>query len=117
MSPCPMQSLKVVDRLFGAILRGEKTHTIRWREPRIVPGPMTYVCNGNPSRTVVVMVTRCTDVPLSAAAAQVGKQDVWPDAVLLAGMREHYPQIALHDLVQVVEHLSPAETRAALAGQ
>ena len=112
MSPCPMQSLKVVDRLFGAILRGEKTHTIRWREPRIVPGPMTYVCNGNPSRTVVVMVTRCTDVPLSAAAAQVGKQDVWPDAVLLAGMREHYPAIELTEIVQVIEHEPCADLHA-----
>ena len=29
----------------------------------------------------------------------------------LAGMREHYPDIRWTDMVQIVEHLTPAETR------
>jgi hypothetical protein len=43
----------------------------------------------------------------------VGKQDIWPDAVMLSGMREHYPEIELDDIVQVVEHLTPQQTEAA----
>jgi hypothetical protein len=108
-----MQSLTVVNRLFPSILDGEKTHTIRWRETRIRPGLMRYVCAGDPARAVDVLVTRCTDVPLSQAAALVGKQDIWPDAVMLSGMREHYPEIELDDIVQVVEHLTPQQTEAA----
>jgi hypothetical protein len=107
-----MQSLKIVDRLFPLVLNGEKTHTIRWRETRILPGPMRYVCGGDPGNTVVVLVTRCRDVPLSQAAALVGKQDIWPDAIMLSGMREHYPDIKLDDVVQVVEHLTPQQTEA-----
>jgi hypothetical protein len=105
-----MQSLKVVGRLFPLVLNGEKTHTIRWRETRIHPGPMRYVSTGDPRKTVVVLVTRCTDVPLSQAAALVGKQDVWPDAIMLSGMREHYPDIELDDIVQVIEHLTPQQS-------
>jgi hypothetical protein len=111
-----MQSLKIVDRLFPLVLNGEKTHTIRWRETRIRPGPMCYVCDGDPEKTVVVLVTRCTDVPLAQAAALVGKQDIWPDPIMLSGMREHYPDIELDDIVQVVEHLTPRQTQAAQAG-
>jgi hypothetical protein len=80
------------------------------------PGPMRYVCDGDPGRTIVVLVTRCREVPLSQAATLVGKQDVWPDAIMLSGMREHYPDIGLDDIVQVVEHLAPQQTEAAQAG-
>ena len=111
-----MQSLKVAGRLFPLVLSGEKTHTIRWRETRIRPGPMRYVSDGDPEKTVVVLVTRCTDVPLSKAATLVGKQDIWPDPIMLSGMREHYPNIELDDIVQVVEHLTPRQTKAAQAG-
>lgn len=104
-----MQTLGVVPRLFPEILNGSKTATIRWRETRIAPGPMRYVCDGDPSRSVVVQVTRCTDMPLSKAAAFLGKAEEWPDAVMLEGMREHYPAIALTDIVQVIEH-APAST-------
>jgi len=73
---------------------------------------MTYVCDGDPSRVVVVLVTRCTDVPLSEAAAFLGNETEWPDAIMLEGMREHYPEIKLTDTVQIVEHLTPAQTSA-----
>ena len=107
-----MQSLKVAGRLLPMVLNGEKTHTIRWRETRIRPGPMRYVSEGDSEKTVVVLVTRCTDVPLSKAAALVGKQDIWPDKIMLSGMREHYPDIELDDIVQVVEHLAPQQSAA-----
>ncbi|MFC2968311.1 ASCH domain-containing protein [Acidimangrovimonas pyrenivorans] len=100
-----MQALPVVARLFPAILAGEKTHTIRWREARIVPGPMTYLCEDAPGQRAVVVVTRVTDLPLREAAALVGMEAEWPPEVMLAGMREHYPEITLDDVVQVVEHL------------
>ena len=108
-----MQQLIVVDRLYPLVVSGEKTSTIRWRETPIAPGPMTYICQGDPTKTVVVQVTRCTDMPLSEAAAFVGKAADWPDPLMLAGMREHYPEIELTDIVQVIEHLTPQQTAAA----
>jgi hypothetical protein len=50
-------------------------------------------------------------MPLSSAAAAVGRAEEWPKEVMLAGMREHYPEIEWNDSVQVVEHLTPDETR------
>lgn len=102
-----MQSLPVVARLFPAIVAGEKTHTIRWREAPIVPGPMAYLCEGT-GRRAVVEVTRVTEVALRDAAALVGMEVVWPPEVMLEGMRGHYPAITLDDVVQVIEHLPPA---------
>ena len=96
----PVQSLDVVPRLFPGILAGEKTHTIRWREGMIRPGSLRFDCAG---QAVLVDVTRVTDMPLRAAAAFVGMAAEWPDAVMLVGMREHYPGITLDDVVQVVE--------------
>lgn len=107
-----MQQLAVVARLFPLILNGEKTSTIRWRETQIEPGPMTYVCEGDPTTRAVVLVTRCTSMPLAEVAAFVGKADKWPDDVMLEGMREHYPEIGLLDIVQVIEHLTPEKTAA-----
>jgi len=105
-----MRKLCVVDRLFPLIPSGEKTFTIRWKETRIEPGDMTYFCKGDPSKIATVRVTKCTHMPLSEAAAFVGKEEEWPDATLLEGMREHYPEIELTDIVQIVEHLTPAQT-------
>ena len=105
-----MQQLDVVARLFPSILSGEKTSTIRWREARIAPGFMTFVCEGVPDRRALVWVIRCTEMPLAEVAAFLGKEADWPDAVMLQGMRDHYPAIALTDIVQVVEHLTPDET-------
>ena len=110
--PDAMQTLGVVGRLFPAILSGEKTSTIRWREPPISPGPLRLVHDDDPSQSVVVHVRRCTEMPLSAAASFVGKADEWPDDVMLRGMREHYPDIELSDLVQVVEYEPPSVERS-----
>jgi hypothetical protein len=99
-----LQTLSVVGRLFPMILSGEKTSTIRWREARIAPGPMRYVCDDNVGQSTVVHVLKCTDMPLASVATYLGKTEEWPDDVMLAGMREHYPEIELTDIVQVVEH-------------
>ncbi len=99
-----MQSLHVVSRLFPHILSGAKTSTIRWRETPISLGPMRYVCDGAAEQAVVVNVVRCTDMPLSEVAVHLGMLNEWPDDVLLAGMREHYPNIKMSDIVQVIEH-------------
>lgn len=100
----PIQTLGVVGRLFPLILSGEKTSTIRWRERRVVPGPLRYLCDDDPDQVAVVQVVRCTDMPLAQVAGYLGRSEEWPDAVMLAGMREHYPDIELADVVQVVEH-------------
>jgi hypothetical protein len=105
-----VQTLGVVPRLFPLIEAGEKTSTIRWRETRIEPGYLRYVCDCDSAKTAIVWVFRCTDLPLSQAAAFVGREAEWPKEVKLAGMREHYPEIQWTDMVQIVEHLTPAET-------
>ena len=85
------------------MLSGGKDHTIRWREMRISPGPLRLYDEVRPERDVTVMVSRCTDMPLKEAAAFVGRADEWPDEIMLAGMRQHYPKIAMEDTVQVIE--------------
>ena len=107
--PDGMQTLEVVERLFPAILLGEKKSTIRWNETVIVLGPMKYVCSGNPSLTVIVNVFRCSDMALSEVAEFLGQLDNWPNPVMLEGMREHYPEIELEDIVQVIEHSPPID--------
>ncbi len=102
-----MQSLFVVERLFPEIISGAKTSTIRWQEPNICIGPLRYICAADHNRTVIVTVTQCTDMPLAKAAAYLGMETEWPDAVMLAGMREHYPNITLNDSVQIIEHSAP----------
>ena len=105
------QELGVVGRLFPLVVSGEKTSTIRWREAVIEPGPMRYVRNDDPAQTVVVTVVRCTRMPLADAAAFLDREDEWPPDVMLEGMREHYPEIELTDIVDVIEHLPPAALR------
>jgi hypothetical protein len=102
-----IQTLDVVERLFPEILSGAKTSTIRWRERRIEPGPMKFICEGDRGKAVLVDVVRCSDMPLSQAAAFVGRADDWPDDVMLAGMREHYPDIELSSTVQIIEFALP----------
>ncbi|PHQ98643.1 MAG: hypothetical protein COB39_08320 [Marinosulfonomonas sp.] len=70
---------------------------------------MLYVCDGAPEQSVIVNVIRCTDMPLSKAAAYFGMSDEWPDDVMLSGMRKHYPDIKLSDIVQVIEHTPPGQ--------
>jgi len=102
-----IQVLGVVDRLFPQILSRKKTSTIRWQEIHIVSEPMKFVCDGNSSQTIEVEVFRCTDMPLSEAASFVGKADEWPDEIMLEEMREHYPDIQLSSIVQVIEYKPP----------
>lgn len=110
-----MQELGIVARLYPLVLSGEKKSSIRWREGDIQPGLLTYRCGENPALTAVVLVTRVTAMPLSEAAAFVGREREWPKDVMLSGMREHYPAIEWDDEVVVVEHLSPAETAEIIA--
>lgn len=101
--PDTLQTLAVVGRLYPLILSGDKTSTIRWREAEIVPGALKFTSEDDAGKSIVVEVTRCTRLPLSEAAAFVGRAEEWPDAVMLAGMREHYPEITLADTVQVIQ--------------
>jgi hypothetical protein len=104
------QELVVVARLFPSVLSGMKLSTIRWREAEIRPGLMRYVCADDPALTAVVRVVRVTSMPLADAAGFLGMEAEWPPAIMLEGMREHYPDIDLDEIVQIVEHLSPHES-------
>ncbi|MEH6633353.1 MAG: ASCH domain-containing protein [Halopseudomonas aestusnigri] len=106
-----MQKLEVVARLFPRILSGEKTSSIRWRELQIMPGRMAYVNEDDPNQTVVVCVTKCTDMPLSDVATYLGRESEWPDQIMLEGMQEHYPEIKLNSIIQLIEHLTPEQTQ------
>lgn len=101
-----MQSLEIVPRLLPDVRCGKKQHSIRWRECRIVPGPMRYVNAQNAEDMLVVQVTVVKTMPLSSVAAYLGKSEEWPDPVLLEGMREHYPDIQLDSEVDVIHHSS-----------
>lgn len=101
------QTLGVVERLFAQVLSDKKTSTIRWREKFIVPGPLTFTCDGNSEKTVLVEVLRCTEMPLKHVAAFVGRADDWPNEIMLNGMREHYAEIELTSVVQVIEFENP----------
>lgn len=68
-----IQSLTIVPRLFPLVLIGEKRSTIRFRQTRIVPGPLRYVCDDDAALTIVVDVIRCTDMQLSEAARFLGR--------------------------------------------
>jgi hypothetical protein len=102
-----MQRLGIVPRLQAALLSGDKRSTIRFEEPDIMPGRLAYRCERDGSPVAIVEVTRVTKMRLSEAAAFLGRSADWPPAVMLAGMREHYPRITLDDAVQVVEHTAP----------
>ncbi|WP_217550214.1 ASCH domain-containing protein [Pantoea sp. GbtcB22] len=102
-----MQSLMIVPRLLPEVRAGHKLHTIRWREPEIVPGPMLYVNTQDASDTIQVVVTCVETIKLSDVADRMGKAKEWPDDVLLQGMREHYPAIEMDSTVKVIHHLLP----------
>ncbi|MCU1393689.1 MAG: hypothetical protein JWM34_2117 [Ilumatobacteraceae bacterium] len=97
-------------RLFPSVVSGVKRSTIRWREADIRPGLMRYVCADDPALTTVVQVVRVTSMPLADAAGFLGMEAEWPEAMMLDGMREHYPHIDLDEIVQIIEHLSPQES-------
>jgi hypothetical protein len=105
-----MQRLDIVARLFPLVVRGEKVSTIRFREQQIRIGPMVYWCDGLFDKSATVWVHRCTNIALSEAANFLGKTKEWPDSVMLEGMRTHYPDIQLSDIVQVIEHYNPKES-------
>jgi hypothetical protein len=105
-----VQKLDVVERLFPLVLSGEKTSTVRYRERRIHVGTMVYWCDGNSEITSTVWVKQCTDLPLLEVAEFLSKLEEWPDEIMLEGMRVHYPEIQLTDIVQVIEHYDPKES-------
>jgi len=98
-----VQTLALADRLFPLLLSGEKTSTIRWREQPVVIGPLTFICVEEQSNTADVIVSRCTTMPLRDAPSFLNYGDEWSGDVMLNGMKEHYPDIELKSIVQVIE--------------
>ncbi|MBN9928544.1 ASCH domain-containing protein [Pantoea agglomerans] len=105
-----MQQLTFVPRLIPAVRSGEKTSTIRWQEGDITMGPLRLVNQQDETDAVIVWVKQVDTLRLSEVAATLGKKEEWSDEVLLEGMREHYPEIRLSSEVQLITHLTPAET-------
>ncbi|THB84350.1 ASCH domain-containing protein [Pantoea allii] len=112
-----MQQLTLVPRLVPDVRSGAKTSTIRWQESDIVTGPLKLVNEQDAADAVIVWVTRIETLRLNEVAARLGKEAEWPDAALLEGMREHYPEIRLNSEVQLITHLTPAETQQKLTEQ
>jgi len=106
-----MQQLTLVPRLMPAVRCGEKTATVRWQEGDSKKGPLRRVNQQDPDDALVVWVTQVDTLLLRDVAAALGWQAEWPEAFMLAGMREHYPAITLSSEVQVIFHLTPAQTR------
>lgn len=98
-----IQQLDVVDRLFPAILTGEKESTIRWMEQNIMVGLLKFSYVNDLSKSLVVQVFRSTELPLSEAAIFLGKSLDWPDDLLLEWMCEQCPDIQMSSIVQIVE--------------
>ena len=94
-----IQQLDVVDRLFPAILTGEKESTIRWMEQNIMVGLLKFSYVNDLSKSLVVQVFRSTELPLSEAAIFLGKSLDWPDDLLLEWMCEQYPDIQMSSIV------------------
>lgn len=111
-----MQSLALADQHFPALRRGDKTQTIRFNEGKPLAGPLRFYSESTADLDAVVWVTRCTSMPLARVAAFLRKESDWPDEIMLTGMRQYYPEITLDDVVEVVEHLSPEETKRRLTG-
>jgi hypothetical protein len=109
-----MQQLTLVPRLMPDVRHGVKTSTVRWQEGDIVTGPLKLVNEQDRADTVIVWVTGIETLRLNEVAARLGKEDEWPDAVLLEGMREHYPEIRLSSEVQLITHLTPVQTQQKL---
>ena len=99
------QILGVVPRLWPELQSGDKRSTIRWSEPDVTLGRLRFVCDGSPLLTFDVRVWRVTKLALSDAAGFLGKAKEWPPEVMLNGMQEHYPEVQLQDVVQVIEFL------------
>lgn len=53
-----------------------------------------------------MLVTKVEKMPLSAVAFYLGRQNEWTDDGLLLGMREHYPEIELDSVVDIIHHIT-----------
>ncbi len=99
-----IQTLELVDRRWPALLNGEKTDTIRWKEGMIKPGLLKYVACGDRNTTAWVWVVSVRKMLLKDVPNEPDKQD------LLKRMQKHYPAITLTTEIDFIEHLSVPET-------
>jgi hypothetical protein len=106
-----MQMLELVDRRFPALLSGRKTSTIRWNEGVIKPGFLLYVsCSGK--ERAIVWVNEVNRIPLRDIGKKIGYDAHHKDENhTLELMRLHYPAITLDTEIDLIEHLSVADTR------
>ncbi|MBY4890687.1 ASCH domain-containing protein [Pantoea sp. DY-15] len=92
--------------MLSYVRSGLKSHTIRWHDKEIIPGPMLQVNASDSSWTVLVIVTEVKEMSLSSVATYLGKQSEWTEDVLLLGMREHYPENELNFMVGTIHHIN-----------
>lgn len=106
-----IQKLELVDEQFPALLRGEKTDTIRLNEGDIKPGFLLFYSSSGKERAVV-WVTEINYMPLRNVGKKVGYTKRTPDdETCLRHMKKHYPDITLDTEILLVEYLSPSETK------
>lgn len=96
-------------RLLSDVRAGIRLHTIRWRESKILPGPMIYVSDRDTSDSVMVWVTHVEKMRLSDVSARLSKCSEWLDTELLEDMCELYPRIEMDSRGVVIHHSPPLE--------
>jgi hypothetical protein len=101
-----------MDSRFPALLRGEKTDTIRLDEGDIEQGSLCYQNWPFEDQRVVAYVTSVEHLPLREVAGRTRDDAEQPTPEeLLDRMRVYYPRITLGMVVLYVEHPTPEETR------
>lgn len=103
-----IQKLELADDLFPALMRGEKTNTLRWQEGPVQTGYLLFYATHNPDWRAVVWVTGVQACPMNEIAPFYTMS---PEELHKAMLR-HYPDIEINSDILFIEHLSPEKTRS-----
>lgn len=77
-----MQSFKIVLRLLPEVRSGLKTHTLRWREKQLVPGPMLYVNASDGLTDLLHLMER--RIPFREPAGNIFAPAEFPEPLIFA---------------------------------
>ena len=111
-----MQSLKLADDLFPAVLARTKRNTVRSGRRDIAPGPLAFEPTSGRGDPVVVNVVSVAHQRLRDLTDDQARRDGADTAAELAvAMRRFYPDIGPDDEITVVEFALPSPPAGAAA--